>query len=193
MRAAVAWRDLLPRLEDDLRRARQEGDAIRDDVAWEMARRRVQDIVNAVARRFSVSENSEDLVQDLMLSLQSSDMLRRMRLAGSPEGYLYVVIRNRTLDAARRRGRDLRLQSPLVDEPSTDDVHEGDSEQTGAALRHAIRDLSVEERQLLRLRFGRGWSIAAIAEHRGEPYSRVAVRIFRLLRRLRVKLQASQR
>jgi len=58
-------------------------------------------------------------------------------------------------------------------------------------LQSAVAALSPAERVLVRQRFWEGVSVADIARGLGEPYSRVAVRMFRLTRKLRRALESS--
>ena len=51
--------------------------------------------------------------------------------------------------------------------------------------RRALRALSPSERRLLKMRFWDNLTVAQIADVLGEPYSRVAVRLFRLIQRLK--------
>jgi len=193
MRSTLKWPQLLDRLERDLERRSSTG-GTRDDQAWEEMRDRLYRCAMMVNARLRLSrEELEEVVQDILLRLQSPDALRRLRLAGSQEGYLFVVVRNHVFDVGRRLGRELHRLVPLADDVASAHVAPESPEQdeTAPALHRELQRLSKEERRLLSLRFWEGLSIAEIARKDREPYSRVAVRLFRLLRRLRDRLVGS--
>jgi RNA polymerase sigma-70 factor (ECF subfamily) len=147
---------------------------------------RVRHFTRVLGRHFGLtSEQAADISQDVMLRLQSAEMLRRLRLAGSPEGYLYVAVRNLTLDAARKHSRETRLRLALSEAIPAEDSLEARDHVALYSVREKLSRLSREERELLRLRFWDNLSIAEIARRKQAPYSRVAVRLFRLLRRFR--------
>jgi RNA polymerase sigma factor (sigma-70 family) len=122
-----------------------------------------------------------------MLDFQTTDLLYHLRHSSVPASYLFATIRNKTVDLIRSRTRDGSLSAEMVlqelqvsaDLPQEKEVR---------ALQKELRRLSKDDRQLLRMRFWKNLSIAEIARRRGEPYSRVAVRLFRLGKRLAMRL-----
>jgi RNA polymerase sigma factor (sigma-70 family) len=62
---------------------------------------------------------------------------------------------------------------------------EEEEEEKAARLRKALRNLSSADRQLLQMRFWRNMEIGQIAKTLELSYSATAVRLFRILRRLR--------
>jgi RNA polymerase sigma factor (sigma-70 family) len=113
-----------------------------------------------------------------------------MRLAGSPAGYLAVLIRHQIIDKVRRRKRMSFVELPLREDllPLQGDPRNAFEEEKIARLREALTSLRPEDRVLLRLRFWQGFSIQQIAEKNNLSYSATAVRLFRILKNLREKL-----
>lgn len=189
------WTQLLPRLRDDLR-ARSRGDlAGLDDDAWRAAYAQIHRYTEVLAARFHFGPAEVDEVaQELLIRLQKPETLRRLELAGSATGYLVVMARNRLVDEARRRQREVPLEPLLqIEWPGSHahGAHEAaaaEDDERAQRLRQALAELRAEDRALLRLRFWRGWSIREIAEKNGMSYTATAVRLFRILRTLRDKL-----
>jgi RNA polymerase sigma factor (sigma-70 family) len=129
-------------------------------------------------------EDMDDVLQAILLKLQTPETLRRLRLAGSPEGYIVVMLRNAAADLLRKRFREREglerylLEPRLLAEAKEDEIK-------GARLRVALLSLSPIERALLKMRFWQGMNIAEIAAQTGATYSATAVRMFRILKRLR--------
>jgi RNA polymerase sigma-70 factor (ECF subfamily) len=186
------WNTLLPRLERDLRARATADQSQRDDDAWVVAASLLRTYSHILLRAYSTlaQEGIDDIVQDVLLKLQSLQTLQRLRIAGSPAGYIAVMLRNAATDVVRRRQRGLVLEVPLTEDYP---AHEGSdvdlvTPERAARLREALLSLKPEERNLLRMRFWRGFSIGQIAEKSGTTYSASAVRLFRILRKLREKL-----
>jgi RNA polymerase sigma-70 factor (ECF subfamily) len=145
-----------------------------------------------MARLLVNAEHVDDVTQAVALKLQSVDTLSRMRAARSPEGYAFMMVRNAGIDFQRRHphqpislltdGDDAADPAPGQDEVLEQRVRSG-------ALKAVLDDLADSEQLLLRLRFWDNLSIAEIAARLEMPYSTVAVRMFRLLRRLRSRLE----
>ena len=192
MKIEESWAGLVNRLEADLQ-ARADGDpSRRDDDAWETAARLLRAYGQVLNRTHPDlhKDEVEDLVQDLLLKLQSPRTLQRLKAAGSPAGYVAVMLRNAATDLLRQRQRRIELAlSEELPAPETSEAQTGVSER----LRKALLSLSPEERNLLRMRFWRGLSIAQIAEASNSMYSATAVRLFRILHKLRVLLQSGRR
>ncbi len=179
----IDWETLLRQLEADLQRPRSQG---RNSLAWPAFERRVRRLCEMVLIRYRGAPSAEvdDVVQDVLLKLQSLPALRRLRAAGSPEGYLVVLIRNTLIDRLRRERlerrwlRERRPEQPAA-RPAPEDV---------IALRRQLERLSEEERGLLRLRFWEGLTISEIADMIGVRYCAASQRLFRLISKLRVRM-----
>jgi RNA polymerase sigma factor (sigma-70 family) len=186
-----AWDSLLIRLERDLQ-ARNRGDLTStDDAAWVEVSGLIRRYSEVFSRRGQLdSDAADEIAQETLIKLQNVDTIRRLRAAGSPTGYILVMVRNLVIDTVRRRRRTMPVEIPLSEELISEyepAVGQGDAERT-ARLRAALASLRPEERELLRLRFWRDLSISEIAERTGLNYSAAAVRLFRILKSLREKL-----
>ena len=185
-----SWAALLPRLEADLQARSTAGISGRDDDAWESVAFLLRAYGRVLVRMHPGLQPTEvdDLVQDALLKLQSLRTIDRIKAAGSPAGYVAVMLRNAATDVLRQRQRNLELavadefEMPLS--PSEELVAQRDTEK----LRGALTTLTAGERNLLRMRFWRNLTIGQIAEASGTTYSATAVRLFRILHRLREKL-----
>ena len=187
------WPELLERLESDLEREKASPAYQRDESAWESLQHAVWRLSQYFrASRWQMSPDEiEDALQQVLLKLQSLETLKRLRSAGNPEGYLAMMLKNAAVDILRQRGRErklfvpLKIEVPQKDQGSTPSL----SAEQKAALQAELRSLSPEDRTLLRMRFWKNMSIAEIARATGLTYSAAAVRLFRLLHRMRGHLQ----
>ena len=153
------------------------------DEQWRIAR----ELLYGVARQVADPADADDVVQSILLRLQQPATLRRFLASRSPKGYATVMVRNAAIDAMRRKRRWVPVSEDLIwIEDSPEAVLQEVERQS--AIRAALRQLSDSDRELLRMRFWSEMSIADIARKLNEPYSTVAVRMFRLLARLRVQL-----
>lgn len=190
------WSELVARLEADLKARDSFGqNQIVDNDAWQTAAQLVRSRAQILAFGFYGLQTAdvEDLVQSVLLKLQSSVTMSRLRAARSVEGYIFVMLRNAANDLVRRRQverlRFSSLQEHRPTEPLTDPQYAQDTE-NATLLAGALALLSEEDRELLRMRFWRNLSIAEIAAETGLSYSATAVRLFRLLHRLRDQLRS---
>jgi RNA polymerase sigma factor (sigma-70 family) len=107
-----------------------------------------------------------------------------------------MMLRRAALDELRRLGRrrQLLLSAQAASEPALQPDALLESLVTRAALHEALekveRSLTAEDRLLLKLRFWQERSISGIARTLGISYSAAAVRIFRLLNKLREEMPA---
>jgi RNA polymerase sigma-70 factor (ECF subfamily) len=193
MKIDESWAALLPRLETDLS-ARATGDLGKDDDAWKSVLQLLRAYGRALSRSFSSlrPDQIEDLVQETLLKMQSPRTMKRLKLSGSPAGYVAVMMRNAATDLIRRQQRGREVEIDLIDElhlTDTADVQVVSSDRS-ERLQKALLLLNPGERALLQMRFWRGLSIAQIAEELGLSYSATAVRLFRILHRLRDSMPA---
>ncbi len=179
------WDALLARLEADLSFGEAAG---RDEAAWLLLTERLRSMAEALLRRYGPLKTSDagDLAQDVLLSLQAPDGLRKLRAAKAPEGYLVVLLRNRIIDRLRRERSERRRDDHLSEAAGPSDP----TPEERLALRIALETLSEADRQLLEMRFWENRSIQSIADELGINYSAAAVRLFRLLRRLQTHLES---
>ena len=187
------WEKLVSRLEGDLEsRESAEHDAPHDDSAWEtmaeILRTRARLIIPHVGLQYS---DIEDIAQSVLLKLQSGEAMRRLRAARSPEGYTFVMLRNAANDLARRRIRERNLFTSIEETEISGETapdYARTTEQSSIVAK-ALELLTEEEMDLLRMRFWKDMSIAQIAAAKGISYSSVAVRLFRIIHRLRKQME----
>lgn len=190
---SLTWPSLLAVLEGDLvERERAEHNETHGDPYWREAGRRIHELAGLLlrARQDIGDDDIADIVQGLLLQLQELEALRRLRETRSPESYLAVSLRNAANDLAKRGERERRAMARLGLEEAVNAIEQdAESEAEGAArLREELRRLAPSDRMLVAMRFWKGMGIHEIARELDEPYSRVAVRMFRLVRRLRDRL-----
>ena len=202
---AVPWKELVAIAQSELgRRTRGVGQQRQgreaktwqdDDEAWKELARRIRLIAEAVVvRRFRLEESAEDIVQEVLLRMQGAAWLERLASMDSPGAYLAVVVRHAALSVLRRQesrraagerfGRDEAFRA--------NDLTIGPSQELLQLLERELNNLPLAEQDLLRLRFWQQLSTGQIAARLRISYSAAAVRVFRLLRKLSVRL-ASQR
>jgi RNA polymerase sigma factor (sigma-70 family) len=185
------WNSLLARLRSDLE-ARNRGDISEtDEEAWREVLKRVLRYSQILSARAHLDPNSAlEIAQDILIKLQNPATLRRLRVAGSPDGYLFVIVRNEVINTLRRNRRAISSEVPLTEDlisaydPTREKVRTDQAER----LRSALRSLRPDDQQLLQMRFWQKMNITEIARRTGLKYSTVAVRLFRILKNLREKL-----
>jgi RNA polymerase sigma factor (sigma-70 family) len=183
----AGWKRLLPRLETDLS-ANQSPRFQTDNAAWSEAERLLRTAARLLHATLRVTpEDTDDVVQETMLKLQSPRTMQRLRAAGSPAGYVMVMMRNAFTDLARRRLHEVQAEAPLEETIAAELSQETEARKAAEIerLKVALRSLRSEDRYLLRLRFWKNMSVAQISNVIGVSYSATAVRLFRVLSRLR--------
>lgn len=195
MNSYPRWEKLVARLEADLQaRETSQNPSTLDDDAWKTtakllrSRARILIVTHAGLQPQDVA----DLVQNVFVKLQSTKTMRRLRAARSPEGYIFVMLRNAANDLVRRRQLEKALFSPigmdgLAGEPSSEPEYVLQTEKA-SILAKALGSLTEEEKGLLRMRFWRDMSIGEIADETATSYSATAVKLFRILHRLRDRM-----
>ena len=191
----LPWPDLLRRLHADLEARSRPHGPVRDEEAWHELRIRVRKHAEqALSRRQNIPDlDIDDIVQSVLLKLQSSQSLDRLRAAKFHVGYLIVMVRNAANDLTRRRtleSESVTILERAIREPEGVYQHLA-QQQAWQALARELGRLSSSEKALISMRFWQDLRISDIAKNLGLPYSRVAVRLFRLLRRLEKRMQAA--
>ena len=180
------WAELISRLElEVLQRTSVPPTRERVNNPWAEMRVRLHN----VARALVPPADAEDVVQTVLLHLQIPETFRRLKASRSPRGYAAVMVRNAIVDLARRRSRSLREEHKWAEVGIVEPDEELYALRRSATVAEMLEELAESERELLRLRFWEGVSMAEIARRLDLPYSTVAVRMFRLLRRLRERLE----
>jgi RNA polymerase sigma factor (sigma-70 family) len=200
--AELSMQELASRLVDDLEQTRRgEPRDSEANAAWsELTRRLLVYAASASRTVYHTQIDPEDIVQDVLMRLYDSSALTRVRDARKPTTYLYFLVRNAAYDAWRREVRRSDLLRPLADDLESSFTDLVDTtfldtpvERQLGALDRALLTLAREDRRLLRLRFWEGKSTGQIAEALGINYSAAAVRIHRLLKRLKTTIENSSR
>ena len=137
--------------------------------------------------RTPVRHDSEDIVQDAFLRAWST--LDRMDVnSGSPMAYLYTIARNLVIDKARKKKEVLFPEGNEFDfisgDLQTPEEYAHQKEQ-GNILSDAMSLLSVEQREILVLRFMNGFSTDEIREITGKSAEAVRQLQSRALKALR--------
>jgi RNA polymerase sigma factor (sigma-70 family) len=146
-------------------------------------------IFGYLRRQTPSREDAEDLLLDVFLAA-----FERGGLAAFPEeeqvAWLRQVARYKLIDYYRRRARrsttsiDAYAEEMYEDEalaPEQVALHHEEERR----LRAAVQQLSPEQQQVLRLRFGEGWRTAHIAEVMGKQEGAVRMVLSRALKLLR--------
>ena len=131
-------------------------------------------------------DGPEDVVQEAFLLL-----VRQVVAPDNCVGWLYRVVRNRAINAARSRGRRARRETAAAErgepwfEPS-----EGDRLDAAVAA-DAMRHLPIEQREAIVARLWGGLSFEEIAQLSGDSLSKVYRNYQRGLVALRERLERS--
>jgi RNA polymerase sigma factor (sigma-70 family) len=104
---------------------------------------------------------------------------------GTRRAWLFGIARNAALDELRRRSRHAKLAAEPTDDGTvpTDELAEVSLRR--AALRDAMTELTVRERELVALKFFAGLANAEIAAVIGTSESNAGTRLHRVLEKLR--------
>jgi RNA polymerase sigma-70 factor, ECF subfamily len=174
------WRELLALLDSN----RQGGEP------WNEASRRLRRYALRLLRHWPALDrhDAEDITQSVLLKLQDPQIRAGVARRGSPLAYLIVMVRNAAIDLARSREQDRRTTESLSIRPDSLRLERAGADLDQHAVRELLAELTPEERQLLQMRFWQGLSIGEIAAFLEVNYSTAAVRLFRLLKRLRERL-----
>jgi RNA polymerase sigma factor (sigma-70 family) len=137
--------------------------------------------------------DADDVAASMLVRLQASPLRQRIVAARSPAAYLRGMARYALIDLLRKIEATVPIETNIskiaAPSPGATASAGGRNDVAVERLRSAIAALSPSERMLVRQRFWEGMSVADIARSLGEPYSRVAVRMFRLTRKLRRALE----
>ena len=132
---------------------------------------------------------AEDFAQDAMLTVwRKADLFDPSRASAAT--WIFTIARNRRLDVLRKESRPLPVAdlSLLPDEPDRpDDLLSGAEE--AARLTEAMRRLSPDHIEVLRLAFFQGAAHSEIARHLDLPPGTVKSRIRKAMIKLRIALE----
>lgn len=183
-----AHAELDQRLSDLLARA-QDGDR----QAYEEFLVAAAGIVRSfVRRRLPPELDAEDMVQDVLLAVHRHRHTYDPTRSVTP--WLYAITRHRLLDALKKHRRLTRRE--ILDQPGSHDAHRledlsaesSSTDQTCFGHLHwALSELSLAQREIIRLLKFEGYSVTEIAARTGRTPSSVKVtahRGYKLLRKL---------
>jgi RNA polymerase sigma-70 factor, ECF subfamily len=137
-------------------------------------------------------DQAEDVTQEAFLGLWR-DAARYKPELGSVRTWLMTIVRNRALDAVRRRSAHDRRHAAEAEHPadlSAADVTsaEAHARDEGRTIRTALEELPDDQRRVVELAFFGGWTQTEIADMLGIPLGTVKSRIRLGLIKLRALL-----
>lgn len=136
---------------------------------------------------------AEDFAQDAMLTVwRKADLFDPSRASAAT--WIFTIARNRRLDVLRKESRALPLPelSLVPDEPEQPDDLLSEAEEA-ARLAAAMRQLSPDHIEVLRLAFFQGDAHSEIARRLDLPLGTVKSRIRKAMIKLRVALEPLRR
>jgi RNA polymerase sigma factor (sigma-70 family) len=164
-----------------------DGRPVERDPAWLEAHRRLLAYARRILlRRKDPALEADELARAVLIKLaepgEGARKIRaHLRKAASAEAYLIRMVRNAAYDEERRRRH--RAHRPLAAEPPNPPPPF--SAEEAEWLRAGLAKLPVQERTLLIEKLWEGRSIAELAAAHGTRYSAMAVRLTRILEKLR--------
>jgi len=190
------WDAILGRLEADVaRRERGAKPEELDEAAWY----EVERFLRALAQRPKMAgllrsaEDHGEILVEVLLKLRSMDTLRRVKTAGSPEGYLVVIMQHLAVDRIRKLHRE---EQALAELSYDYELYRGyptevtdERKEEAARLKEILAELPPEERYLIRARFWRKLTIEQIAGETRRSYSATASRLVRIVTKIRSQMQ----
>jgi RNA polymerase sigma-70 factor (ECF subfamily) len=169
----------------------------RDRAAFEALYDRHRVVAFSLAYRLLNSrDQAEDVTQEAFLGLWR-DAGRYEPELGSVRTWLMTIVRNRSLDAVRRRSARDRKHAAAAELPadlSAADVTSAEAyaRDEGRTIRAALSELPDDQRRVVELAFFGGWTQTEIADMLGMPLGTVKSRIRLGLIKLRTLLDEGQ-
>lgn len=169
-----------PRTDHDLVAAINTGEA----AAFDRLYHRHRDWAAALAFRFTRDRDAAlDVLQEAFLYLARK--FPGFTLTCQLRSFLYPVVKNLAISALRKSGRltslDALLESDAMREPAAETPANAPDDELAGAL----SGLSVEHREVLRLRFVEGFDLREIAEALEIPVGTVKSRLHHAVNQLR--------
>lgn len=134
------------------------------------------------------SAQAEDVMQDVFFQVWQNPRAF-VSDRGSLGAWLAVVVRNRAIDAIRRRKPSDPVEDVVLPSP-TNVAAEVEHRTMLDRVRTAMKDLPPEQRESVELAFFEGMTHAEIAEKKGEPLGTVKTRIRTALMSVRKAVRA---
>ncbi len=159
-----------------------------DDRAWELLYDSLSADLLAFIRRIG-GKDPEDILGETMLQLVR-DVKKYSGDASGLRPWAFRIARNRVIDAGRSRGRR-PIEVPLDDnEPPAVTQDFASSPVDLVRLSSIFADLTLDQREVLWVRYVADFSVAATAEITGRTPEAVTSISFRAIKRLRGLLSA---
>lgn len=191
-----AWCSLLELLIEDVKSRSSEATSVQlHPEAWDTLMKwlRIFGLV-ALRSRFGWklnAEEMEDILMEVVASLQSVELLKRIRWTASPSGYIARMIVNAGRNAYRAKVRSnsrdsawhMEWQSDRESVPPQNE--ENETSRRIRRLGEVMKELSAQERKLLRMVYWENLTPRQIATRLGVKLITVYTRSFRLIRKLR--------
>jgi RNA polymerase sigma-70 factor (ECF subfamily) len=130
---------------------------------------------------------AEDVLQDAMLEVWTRHAARYKPTLGSVESWMLRLARARAIDHLRSSFRRTG-SAPETAGASLEWIDSGSARHDAAALRAALLDLPIDQREPLVLAFAHGLTREQIASHLGIPVGTVKTRVRLGVHRLRERL-----
>lgn len=138
---------------------------------------------------------AEEIVQEVFLSVwREPDAYQERR--GAFRSWLMALVHHRAVDAVRREETQRRrsqevagVESGWEEDPADRVAEEVDLPQERRAVRAAMQELPVEQREVVELMYFEGLSQSAIAERLSAPLGTVKSRTLLAMRKLRSALE----
>jgi RNA polymerase sigma factor (sigma-70 family) len=186
------WSTLLRALAADAA-VEEPGSAAETEAVWLELRRRLTLAAAYVLRDApELRVEVDDIVQTVLVKLQAPDILSRLLEKKSAGGYVVIMVRNAARDVIRSHQKERESLERFGHESSSRPASYLERRQHRerlALLKGAIDKLSEHDKWLLRGKFWENRSIRELAMLDGSSYSATAVRLFRLIRKLRVDIE----
>ncbi len=146
--------------------------AVGDEQAFQTLFRLHRDRLFAFAVRFTKSAAAaEDIIQDVFLKLwEQPDLLEK---AENPPAYIFILVRNKTLDYLRKISNDQRLQQEVwlfiahAQRQAEDTFEKVDAKETEQLINEAVQQLPPQQQKIFILSRTKGLSHEQIAEQLG--------------------------
>lgn len=140
-----------------------------------------------IARRTASRAEAEDLTADVFHRALVN--LPRFQWRGLPfAAWLLRIATNVVADRQRRAGRERLDPEMEIAAPETVDAGQMEGAERGARLFHLVKELPVDQRRVVQLRFAEEKSIREVAQELGRREGAVKQLQFRALENLRARL-----
>lgn len=160
---------------------------------WNEILKRVDSITRKHSYSLNLKDNEiEDIVQNVMMKLQSEEFSNFLLKLRNPGGYISTIIKHKEIDLLRHKHREqLILKKLLNKEINKTNTPQSilELEESIVILKTELQKLNADERELLKKKYWENLKIAEIANQMGKNYSIVATRLFRILNKLKSQLE----